>query len=110
MQVHDRDELFIYAVVVLDIESREVRALLGSPDFFDRRRRGFVNGAAVRRSAGSTLKPFLYALAFDRGVLGPSVFLPDVPTVYSGYAPENTLPERRARDCIAAGSHSAWRR
>ena len=48
-----------------------------------------VNGAAARRSPGSTLKPFLYAKAFDDGLLVPESYVLDVPTDYGGYVPEN---------------------
>ncbi|HYI12510.1 MAG TPA: penicillin-binding protein 1C [Thermoanaerobaculia bacterium] len=77
------------AVVVIENESRTVRALVGSADFFDRRFDGQVNGAFARRSPGSTLKPFLYAKAFDEGHLLPDSYLLDIPTDFSGYVAEN---------------------
>ncbi|WP_285907075.1 penicillin-binding protein 1C [Pseudodesulfovibrio pelocollis] len=77
------------AVVVLDRTSREVLALAGSADFADDRRQGQVNNALAPRSPGSTLKPLLYALAFDRGLAVPGSRLLDVPVDYAGYAPEN---------------------
>ncbi|MUM77375.1 penicillin-binding protein 1C [Pseudodesulfovibrio sp. F-1] len=77
------------AAVVLDRTSREVLALAGSADFADDRRQGQVNNALAPRSPGSTLKPFLYALAFDRGLAVPGSRLLDVPVDYAGYAPEN---------------------
>jgi len=77
------------AVVVLDRASREVLALAGSADFADDRRQGQVNNCLAPRSPGSTLKPFLYALAFDRGLAVPGSRLPDLPVDYAGYAPEN---------------------
>ena len=82
------------AAVVVEIEpgrtgGRPVRALVGSAGFFDRERHGQVNGAAARRSPGSTLKPFLYALAIDQGRILPDSYLLDVPTDYAGYVPEN---------------------
>ena len=77
------------AVVVLEVESGEVRAMIGSPSFFDSRGRGQYNAALARRSSGSTLKPFLYALAFDQRVSSPATFLPDVPTPFASYIPEN---------------------
>lgn len=76
------------AVVVLDIECRRVLAWVGSADFWAAGE-GQVDNALSRRSPGSTLKPFLYALAFDRGELFPGSMLLDVPTDFSGYAPEN---------------------
>jgi penicillin-binding protein 1C len=77
------------AAVVIDNKTREVRALVGSAGFFERQFDGHVNGATARRSPGSTLKPFLYARAFDRGTLVPDSYLFDIPTDFSGYVPEN---------------------
>lgn len=77
------------AVVVIDNETREVRAMVGSAGFFDAQRQGENNGAVARRSPGSTLKPFLYAKAFDDGNLIPDSVLLDVPTDFGGYVPEN---------------------
>ncbi|HEY6138808.1 MAG TPA: penicillin-binding transpeptidase domain-containing protein, partial [Thermoanaerobaculia bacterium] len=73
------------AVVVIDVETREVLAMVGSASFFEAQ----VNGATARRSPGSTLKPFLYAKAFDEGLLVPDSYVLDVPTDYAGYVPEN---------------------
>ena len=77
------------AFVVLDVATREVLALAGSPDFFDFSRQGQVDMATARRSPGSTLKPFLYGLAMDRGIISPDSYLLDVPTSYAGYEPMN---------------------
>ncbi len=77
------------AAVVLDRRTREIIALVGSADFFDNKNQGQVNNSLARRSPGSTLKPFLYALAFDKGLAIPQSRLLDVPTDYSGYTPEN---------------------
>lgn len=77
------------AVVVLDIRTREVLAHVGSADFWDDKHQGQVDNTLSRRSPGSTLKPFLYALAFDQGHLTPESRLLDVPTNFSGYRPEN---------------------
>ncbi len=77
------------AVVVIENDTRAVRALVGSADFFDAERPGQVNGALARRSPGSALKPFLYALAFDLGESAPEAWLLDVPTDFAGWAPEN---------------------
>jgi penicillin-binding protein 1C len=50
---------------------------------------GQVNGTLARRSPGSTLKPFIYALGFDQGILHPQTVLRDVPTSFGPYTPEN---------------------
>lgn len=77
------------AVVILDVKSGAVRALVGSPDFFDARNQGQVNAALAPRSAGSTLKPFAFALAFDRGLASPGTRLADVPRTFGDYRPDN---------------------
>jgi penicillin-binding protein 1C len=77
------------ALVVIDNDTRDVVAMVGSAAFFDPQRQGQVNGAVARRSPGSTLKPFLYAKAFDDGTIVPDSILLDIPTDYSGYVPEN---------------------
>lgn len=70
-------------------EPRAVRAWVGSAGFRETPFQGQVDGVLALRSPGSTLKPFLYALAFDDGGLIPSSWLLDVPRDYAGYVPEN---------------------
>lgn len=77
------------AVVVLDAKTSEVLAMVGSPDFRAKSKGAQVNAAAAPRSAGSTLKPFAYAIAMDRGMLTPLRVLHDVPESYSDYDPTN---------------------
>ena len=77
------------AIVALDNVSHEVLAMVGSADFNDRYHDGQVNGALAPRSSGSALKPFIYALSFEKGLISPAHYLEDVPTDFSGYAPEN---------------------
>ncbi len=83
------------AVVVLDVKTGSVRALAGSPDYFDARRAGQVNGAVAPRAAGSTLKPFAYALAIDRGLVTPATMLTDIPLRFRDYDPRNFSAEFR---------------
>jgi penicillin-binding protein 1C len=71
------------------VETGAVRALVGSPDYFSLERRGALNAAVQRRSPGSALKPFLYALAFGEGVVGPAGLLVDTPLQVAAYIPEN---------------------
>ena len=67
-----------------------VRALVGSADFFDDAQIfGQVNGAAAKRSPGSALKPFIYALAMDQGLIHTQTVLKDAPTSFGVYSPEN---------------------
>ena len=77
------------AIVVIENKTRAVLAMLGSSDFFDEKNSGQVNGAMSPRSPGSTLKPFVYALALDQGLISPKSILEDVPIDYSGYMPVN---------------------
>jgi penicillin-binding protein 1C len=75
--------------VVVDRERAEVLALVGNFDFFDAKHGGQVVGFATPRSPGSTLKPFIYALAVDAGLAGPEHLVPDIPVTYGTYAPRN---------------------
>ena len=84
------------AIVVIEVASGAVRAMVGSPDYGDARA-GQVNGAVAPRAAGSTLKPFAYALAIDRGLVGPATPLADVPLRFRDFRPRNFAPEYRGR-------------
>ena len=77
------------AAVLLDTRNMEVKALVGSGGYFKRDISGQINGTAIKRSPGSTLKPFIYALALDQGVLHPQTVLKDVPSAFGPYTPEN---------------------
>ncbi|MBF9222839.1 penicillin-binding protein 1C [Hymenobacter ruricola] len=77
------------AVLLVNNCTRAVEAYVGSADFADAASAGQVDGVRAIRSPGSTLKPFLYALAVDRGIVTPKLKLPDVPTNFSGFRPEN---------------------
>ncbi|MBH8557504.1 penicillin-binding protein 1C [Hymenobacter sp. BT442] len=77
------------AVLVVNNRTRAVEAYVGSADFQDAAGSGQVDGVRAIRSPGSTLKPFLYALAVDKGIITPKLKLPDVPTNFSGFRPEN---------------------
>lgn len=85
------------AVVVIENGTHAVRALVGSAGFDETAFQGQVNGAVARRSPGSTLKPFLYAMALDQGRIIPDSWLLDVPTDFSGYVPENYDERYRGR-------------
>lgn len=75
--------------MILDFRNMEIKALVGSADFFDQEIAGQVDGTSARRSPGSTLKPFVYALAMDQGLIHPQTLLKDTPSSFSGYDPEN---------------------
>lgn len=77
------------SAILIDTRDMGVRALVGSADYFDTSIQGQVNGSDAKRSPGSTLKPFIYALALDQGVLHPQTVLRDVPSAFGPYTPEN---------------------
>ena len=77
------------AVMVVENTGGKVISYLGSADFNDLSDGGQVNGAAAIRQPGSTLKPLVYGLAIDAGLVTPRTILSDVATNYEGYAPEN---------------------
>ena len=77
------------SAILLDTQTMQVKALVGSANFFDDEIDGQVNGVLAKRSPGSTLKPFIYALAFDQGVLHPMTVLKDAPTAFGPFSPEN---------------------
>ncbi len=78
------------AVVLLaDHRTLEVKSLIGSVDFFDQQIDGQVNGARAKRSPGSALKPFIYGLGIDQGLIHPMTMLKDAPMSFGSYNPEN---------------------
>jgi penicillin-binding protein 1C len=84
-----KDGIDNLSIVVIENGTRKIRAMVGSVDYFDRKHSGQVNYALARRSPGSALKPFLYAMALDEGIVIPDTFLLDIPTDFSGYVAEN---------------------
>jgi len=77
------------AAILVDTRDLGIKALVGSANYADADILGQVNGTLAKRSPGSTLKPFIYGLGFDQGVLHPQTVLRDVPTAFGPYAPEN---------------------
>ena len=77
------------SVLLVDTRDMTVKGLLGSADFFDKNISGQINGIDIKRSPGSTLKPFIYGLALDQGLIHPDTVLKDVPHSFNGYNPEN---------------------
>ena len=90
-------------IIAVDNDSGDVLARVGSPDYFDDRRAGQVDMTRAVRSPGSTLKPFIYGLAFEDGFVHPESLIDDRPIRFGSYAPENfdmtfqgTVPVRKA--------------
>jgi penicillin-binding protein 1C len=77
------------AIVVVDNATGEVLARVASPDYFDERRAGQVDLTEAVRSPGSALKPFIYGLGFEDGLIHPETLIEDRPIRYGGYHPEN---------------------
>jgi len=87
-QAGDRGIRNVSALLV-DWRDMSVKAWVGSADYWNEDIDGQVNGVLAKRSPGSTLKPFAYALALDQGVLHPRTMLRDAPTSFGSFAPEN---------------------
>ncbi|WP_293677892.1 penicillin-binding protein 1C [uncultured Phenylobacterium sp.] len=75
------------AILVVEIEGRAVRGAVGSSGL--QGQGGWIDMTRVRRSPGSTLKPFIYAFAFEDGVAAPDTQIDDAPTRFADYQPEN---------------------
>lgn len=77
------------SVLLVDTRDMGVRAMVGSADYYQHQIQGQVNGTNAKRSPGSTLKPFIFALGLEQGLLHPMTVLKDVPSSFGAYAPEN---------------------
>lgn len=77
------------AAMVVDWRDMSVKGLVGSASFFNADLQGQVDGTRARRSPGSALKPFVYGLAIDQGLIHPLSVLKDAPTAFAAYSPEN---------------------
>ncbi len=77
------------AAIVLETKTGKVKAYIGSQDYFDVQNQGMVDGVRAPRSSGSILKPFLYALSIDDGIIIPQTLIKDIPSYFDGYSPQN---------------------
>lgn len=91
------------AIIVIDHRSGETLASVGTAAYANTAREGFVDMTQAIRSPGSTLKPLVYGLAFDDGLVHPETLIDDRPTDFNGYRPQNfdgefrgSLPVREA--------------
>ncbi len=78
------------ACLIVENKTGKVRAYVGSQGFYDDKYSGQVDGILASRSPGSTLKPFLYALCFDEGLILPQSLIKDIPTYYGSFSPRNS--------------------
>ncbi|MCW8987127.1 MAG: penicillin-binding protein 1C, partial [Gammaproteobacteria bacterium] len=81
--------LYNTAALLVDTRDMSIKALLGSVDFHNPLIHGQVNGVLARQSPGSTLKPFIYALGIEQGLIHSQSLLKDSPTSFGNYNPEN---------------------
>ncbi len=103
LQLRDRN-VSSAAALVIDNDSGEVLAWVGSPDWFDEAHAGRIDAVRTRRQPGSTLKPFAYARAMELDALTPATLLSDVESHFSAasgdYVPKNY--DRRAHGPVRA--------
>lgn len=78
------------SAVLLNHETMEITAYVGSADYFNNEIEGQVNGIEAMRSPGSVLKPFIFALGIDNGLIHPKSLMKDAPRQYGAYSPENS--------------------
>ncbi len=83
-----QNEVHNMAVMIMNVETREVLSYVGNTPT-DKNHQKDVDIVMANRSTGSTLKPLLYAAMMDKGELLPEQLVADVPTVISGYNPQN---------------------
>jgi penicillin-binding protein 1C len=80
------------AIIVMENKTGEILVWVGSKDFWDEESSGQIDGCTIKRQPGSALKPFLYAVSFEKGFT-PSTILPDIPTSFKEgnklYVPRN---------------------
>ncbi|NKN38253.1 penicillin-binding protein 1C [Agrobacterium sp. a22-2] len=77
------------AMVMADATTGEIIAEVGSADYFDAARSGWIDMTRINRSPGSTLKPFIYGLAFEEGMVSQETIIEDRPADFFGYRPKN---------------------
>lgn len=86
---HRSKGVYNAAALIIDADTMETLSYIGSNNFYDAKIQGQVDGVISLRSAGSALKPFIYAIALEQGIIHPHTMLKDVPKNYGLYTPEN---------------------
>ncbi|WP_027230168.1 penicillin-binding protein 1C [Phyllobacterium sp. UNC302MFCol5.2] len=77
------------AMVMADVRTGEIVGEVGSANYFDASRSGWIDMTRINRSPGSTLKPFIYGLAFEDGLVSQETIIEDRPADFFGYRPRN---------------------
>ncbi|NTS30425.1 penicillin-binding protein 1C [Phyllobacterium sp. BT25] len=77
------------AMVMADVRTGEIVGEVGSASYFDASRSGWIDMTRINRSPGSTLKPFIYGLAFEDGLVSQETIIEDRPADFFGYRPRN---------------------
>ncbi|MEY9324773.1 penicillin-binding protein 1C [Sinorhizobium fredii] len=77
------------AMLMADARTGEIVGEVGAADYFDASRSGWIDMTRITRSPGSTLKPFIYGLAFEEGLVSQETIIEDRPADFFGYRPRN---------------------
>ena len=77
------------AMLMADARTGEILGAVGSANYFDTARRGWIDMTKMVRSPGSTLKPFIYGLAMEQGLVAQETLIEDRPANFAGYRPRN---------------------
>jgi penicillin-binding protein 1C len=77
------------AMIMADAHTGDIIGEVGSADYFDSSRAGWIDMTRILRSPGSTLKPFIYGLAFEQGFVSQETIIEDRPADFFGYRPRN---------------------
>lgn len=77
------------AVLLKNYKTNETVVYVGSANFFDNSILGQVDGITAYRSPGSAMKPFIYALGIEGGIIHPMSLMKDIPKQFGIYSPEN---------------------
>lgn len=83
------------SIMLVDYTTMDVLSSIGSAGYFNNSIQGQVNGTTAKRSPGSTLKPFIYALALEQGLVHSETMLKDTPVSFNDYTPDNYASEFR---------------
>ncbi len=76
-------------ILVMDTQTGEVLAYVGNGPLANSSQHNQVDMVRAKRSSGSLWKPFLYAMAIDKGMISPHTLIPDIPTIIDGFRPQN---------------------